>query len=279
MIGVALTRSLHTVVALLGVLKTGAAYLPLDPAWPDARLALMLSDAEAVCVVTVRELSGSLPDTQTVLVLDDPATAEAIGRRAARDPRAGDRARPLTPRTTAYVIYTSGSTGAPKGVMIEQRALSAFFHAVSRDVPFAPGDRHVAVTSPAFDISIVELLLPLCHGAEVIVARSEEVHDPAALSTLIRRSRACSVQATPSYWGLFAEDDDVLGQVRVLVGGEPLRVELARALYRPGRRVCSLYGPTEATIWASAHVLTEADVSAHPTPQPLPDAACRNSRR
>ena len=260
-VGLALPRSVDLVIALLGVLKAGAAYLPLDPAGhPNSRLAFMLQDASPTCVIATRELAASLPPETRTVLLDEPATQAVLARRPARNPDDGARVRPVGGYTPAYVMYTSGSTGTPKGVIVEHAALATFAHGVSGVVPFAPGARHVAITTPAFDISILELLLPLCRGAEVIVAAADEVHDPVALTALVRRHEATSMQATPSYWSLLIRQD-ALPPLRALVGGEALTADLARALSSTARHVCNLYGPTEATIWASSHAIGERDLA------------------
>ena len=238
LVGIELERGPEMVVALLGVLAAGAAYLPLDPEYPAARRADMVADA-APALVIGRDLELAATD----------------GRAA--PPLLAQGAHP------AYVIYTSGSTGRPKGVVITHGALSTFVDAIAPHVPFAPGQRHLAVTTIGFDISILEILVPLCRGAELWLADRDTARDPRRLAVLIRAARPTSMQATPSHWRmLIQQDPGCLSGLRILCGGEALPRELARALQERGAAVLNLYGPTEATIWASVHTLRSADLAA-----------------
>ena len=262
LVGIALERSIEMVVALLGVLKAGGAYLPLDPDYPHARLAHMLGDAAPALVLSTKDLCDRLPQDLQVLSLDGLELRTALLQGPSHDPSDQDRITPLLPQHPAYVIYTSGSTGTPKGVVIEHRALSMFLQAMRPHLAFGSGDRHLAVTTVGFDISILELFLPLCHGAEVVLAGRHEARDPVSLSALLRSRLVNSLQATPSHWNLLVQHDpECLQNLRILVGGEALPVELARALHQWGSCVYNLYGPTEATIWASVYALTDPDVA------------------
>ena len=261
-VGIALERSPEMVVALLATLKAGGAYLPLDPEYPAARLAQMLGEAAPVLVLTSRSVRARLPQGLELLALDAPETQAALARAPTHNPTDADRPTPLRPQHPAYVIYTSGSTGRPKGVVVERGVLAVFLGAMAAHLTFAPGDRHVAVTTITFDISLLEFLLPLCHGAEVLLAGKQEARDPLRLASLIRSRHANSLQATPSHWKLLVEQDPTcLQALRILSGGEALPVELARVLYRTGGAVWNLYGPTEATIWASVQALTDRDLA------------------
>jgi acyl-coenzyme A synthetase/AMP-(fatty) acid ligase/acyl carrier protein len=159
-------------------------------------------------------------------------------------------------------MYTSGSSGTPKGVVVEHGALSEFAAALGPELGFTSDDRHLAVTTLSFDISIVETLLPLCHGSMVIVAREDEVREPGRLLELLKQHQVTSMQATPSHWRLLLEAGCTsLQGLKMFVGGEPLSRDLAQALLNTGcARLVNLYGPTEATVWASKHVVTAKDV-------------------
>ncbi|MEV4516217.1 non-ribosomal peptide synthase/polyketide synthase [Dactylosporangium sp. NPDC049525] len=225
LVGIALPRTADLVVAVLAVHKTGAAYLPLDPAFPADRLAYMVQDANPVVVL----------DEHTDL-------APAPG---------GAPLPPADPGSAAYVIYTSGSTGRPKGVVVTHRDLDAFLAAVGEVVPMSAADRLLAVTTLSFDISVLELLQPLRTGGCVVLASGAQVRDPALLAPLLRA--ATVMQATPSLWAALLEASDVdLTGVRALVGGEALPPSLAAELHRRARSVTNLYGPTEVTVWATA---------------------------
>ena len=193
-IGLHLRRSAGMVVAALAVLKTGAAYVPLDPSYPPERLALYLEDSDAALVISDAGGASALPQRAArVLHLDDPRIAQAASTPLA--PRA-------TPEDLAYLIFTSGSTGRPKGVMIEHRHVMNFFAAMDARVPHAPGDVLLAVTSISFDISVLELFWTLSRGLTVVIQGEAE--------RLLTSSGAQARTAGPSlslfYWG--HEDGD-----------------------------------------------------------------------
>ncbi|UQU63541.1 amino acid adenylation domain-containing protein [Couchioplanes caeruleus] len=222
-VGIHLPRSAGLVVAVLGVGKAGAAYLPLDPAFPAARRQLMIEDARPAVVIDEAFLAGVTP-----------APAPAVTPH---------------PDTAAYVIYTSGSTGRPKGVVVTRRDREAFLAAL----PLEPGERLLAVTTLSFDISVLELLGTLRAGGTIVLATPEQVRDPLLLARLLETERITAMQATPSLWAALLEASDVdLSGVRALVGGEALPVPLARALHERAAAVVNLYGPTEVTVWATA---------------------------
>ncbi|MYQ96758.1 non-ribosomal peptide synthetase [Streptomyces sp. SID4946] len=252
-VAVTLPRSADLVVALLAVLKTGAAYVPIDPDYPTDRITHILDDAHPMAVITVED-SGVEPPADTArIVLDGPATQEALDAQASGDLAEAERLAPLQADAPAYVIYTSGSTGRPKGVLVEHRALVNFLLAMQERFGLGAGDRLLAVTTVAFDIAGLELYLPLLHGAAVILAALEQVRDPLALRSLIASAGVTVVQATPSLWhAVVADARDELAGVRALVGGEALPGELARELTARAASVTNLYGPTETTIWSTA---------------------------
>ncbi len=247
-VGIALRRSPWLVVAILGVLKAGAAYLPIAAGTPPERVARMIEDASPVLVLTDGD---PVPPAMARL-------ARFVPVRSLRDDGTGTRALPaVSPANAAYVMFTSGSTGRPKGVVVERRSLSAFADAIAPVVPFRPGERHLALTTAAFDISILELLIPLLHGATVVLASDADSGEPARLASLVREHGVASVQGTPSHWRLFLDSGDAtaLAGVRLLSGGEPLPATLAARLAALDGQVLNLYGPTEATIWATSFSL------------------------
>ncbi|MFI7597372.1 amino acid adenylation domain-containing protein [Actinoplanes sp. NPDC049681] len=222
-VGIHLPRSAELVVAVLGVAKAGAAYLPLDPAFPAVRREFMVADARPAVVIDEAFLAGVTP-APAALVERDPSHA-------------------------AYVIYTSGSTGRPKGVVVTDRDLEAFLAAV----PLQPRERLLAVTTLSFDISVLELMGTLRAGGTVVLATPGEVRDPQLLARLLKREQITAMQATPSLWAALLDSSDVdLSGVRALVGGEALPVSLARSLHTRAASVTNLYGPTEVTVWATA---------------------------
>ncbi|MFC4464298.1 amino acid adenylation domain-containing protein [Streptomyces xiangluensis] len=241
LVAVALPRSPELVVALLAVLKSGAGYVPVDPEFPQDRIAYILQDADSVLTLTEDVLAGA---DVSAYASDNPVVAGRSGEHA------------------AYVIYTSGSTGRPKGVTVPQAALVNFLTAMQDRFALTGDDRLAAVTTVGFDIAGLELFLPLLHGAQVVLAPRDIVRDPAALTHLVRETRATIMQATPSLWHALVETGGVPDSLRVLVGGEALPASLARTLTEGGRPVTNLYGPTETTIWSTAAgVPASGDVS------------------
>jgi amino acid adenylation domain-containing protein len=166
----------------------------------------------------------------------------------------------VRPSHLAYVIYTSGSTGQPKGVAIEHRALTNFLAAMKRRPGIKSDDALLAVTSLSFDIVGLELYLPLITGAQVVCASREAAADPEQLAALARRYGVSVMQATPSTWRMFLQQDwsDFSSDLKVLCGGESLPIDLAQALLDRVPAIWNMYGPTETTIWSTAHRMTTA---------------------
>ncbi|MGX1315217.1 amino acid adenylation domain-containing protein/non-ribosomal peptide synthase protein (TIGR01720 family) [Streptomyces calvus] len=232
-VAVVLPRSVDLVVALLAVLRSGAAYVPVDPEWPADRVAFMVEDARPVLVLDEEWLAGA-----------DLGGSSGAGVGV------------VWPGSAAYVIYTSGSTGRPKGVVVGHAALVNFLDHMRGLLGLGVGDRLLAVTTVGFDIAALELFVPLLCGAGVVLATRDQVRDPRALSAELVRSGASVVQATPSLWhALVDEAGVVLSGVRVLVGGEALPAGLASRLVGAAESVTNLYGPTETTVWSTAGVV------------------------
>ncbi|MFF9027203.1 amino acid adenylation domain-containing protein [Streptomyces iakyrus] len=248
-VALALPRTEVLPVALLAVLRTGAAYLPLDTEYPASRLDFMLRDARPAVLLTTQATGKLVPDVEGLarITLDDPGTVEALRARPAAPPRVR-----IAPGQPAYVLYTSGSTGTPKGVVVPHEALANFLHAMGRLVPLTPEDRLLAVTTVSFDIAALEIWLPLLRGARVVLAPRDVVRQPSALLEWVSTQGITVMQATPSLWRtLVAHDPAPLRGLRVLTGGEALPERLAADLAGLGE-VLNLYGPTETTIWSTA---------------------------
>jgi nonribosomal peptide synthetase DhbF len=271
-VAVLLDRSHIIVSALLGVLKSGAAYLPLDPSYPSARLAFMLMDSGANALITTTNLfenlmGPSLRGVPPALFLDQPQVESALSELSSCALPNSDRNQPLESHHLAYVIYTSGSTGDPKGVAVQHRALATFLAAIGEIVPISASDKWLAMTSIGFDIAALELFLPLTKGATVILLSTGQSRDPAEIASSAIKYAATILQATPSLWQVLV--DQQFGQtLRVLTGGEPLSRELARKLSHIGP-ITNLYGPTEATVWTSAYRLKDEDMLVTSPPVPI----------
>ncbi|MEU0145352.1 amino acid adenylation domain-containing protein [Streptomyces sp. NPDC006288] len=248
-VAVSVPRSVELVVSLLAVLKAGAAYLPLDPDYPEQRLTYMLGDAAPVCAVTDR--AGRLPEgTGTPLVvLDGLDVSEYLWVNPSR---------PLTPAHPAYVIYTSGSTGRPKGVVVSHGAIDNRLRWMQGAYGLTPDDRVLQKTPSSFDVSVWEFFWPLRQGAALVVAEPGGHRDPAYLSRLIREQGVTTCHFVPSMLRVFlAEaDPEACGSLtRVFCSGEALPRETAGAFGRalPGAELHNLYGPTEAAVDVTFH--------------------------
>ncbi|MFD4028934.1 amino acid adenylation domain-containing protein, partial [Streptomyces sp. NPDC058576] len=254
-VALALPRSAELVVALLAVLKSGAAYLPLDPDHPAGRLAYVLEDACLALLLTTLSTDSRTPSGGPAerLVLDSPDVQALLAACPDTDPVETGHAGPPALEAAAYVIYTSGSTGRPKGVVVPHAPLLNFLEAMRRKVPLRTGERLLAVTTVAFDIAALELYHPLLSGATVVLAPKETVPQPSAVLDLIARHGVTVVQGTPSLWQLLAaHEPEALRGLRILVGGEALPTPLAESLRTLTDDLTNLYGPTETTIWSTA---------------------------
>jgi amino acid adenylation domain-containing protein len=253
-VGVCLRRGPDMVVTLLAVLKAGAAYLPLDPAYPAARLAYMLDDAGAPLLVTESSLRGLLAGDGARIVLVD-GDAEAIAMEAAEAPRAA-----VAPENAAYVIYTSGSTGRPKGVVVTHANAADFFVGMDEVVGGPVPGTWLAVTRIGFDIHVVELLWTLARGFRVVVHPDlEQAREEETLARAVRRYGVTHLQCTPSLAAMVVAESGVealCGLERIFLGGEALPAGLAAQVHAvlPGGLV-NMYGPTETTVWSAAHAV------------------------
>jgi amino acid adenylation domain-containing protein len=249
-VAVCLERDPDLVTVVVAILYAGAAWVPLDPDHPPARLADVLAGSGASLLVGPRGLLDRRFGVEA-------GPAAGVRRLAVEDLAAAPPAEGLPlgapPRHLAYTIYTSGSTGRPKGVEVPRGALAAFLDAVEEELAPGEDDLLAAVTTLGFDISILELLLPLATGGRVEVVPRDEAADGARLGPLLDRARATLLQATPATWRLLL-DAGWQGRegLTALCGGEALSRELAAALAARTAAVVNLYGPTECTVWATA---------------------------
>ncbi|GDY71492.1 hypothetical protein SAV31267_009770 [Streptomyces avermitilis] len=247
-VGVLLPRDADLPVALLAVQAAGGAYVPLDPSYPAQRLAYMAEDAGLHLMLTHSGIRSEYGEVPRLLVdgQEQPPAAPSPG--------------PAGPSDTAYVIYTSGSTGRPKGVKVPHRALTNFLWSMAREPGFGSADTLLALTTVCFDISGLELYLPLITGGTVEVLPTETARDGLRLREAVERSTATVMQATPATWSmLLAAGWQGNPGLTVLCGGEALPGDVAEALVAGNREVWNLYGPTETTIWSAASRLRPGD--------------------
>ncbi|ETA01566.1 non-ribosomal peptide synthase [Frankia casuarinae] len=257
LVGIYLERSEEIVVAVLGVMKSGAAFVPLDPVYPPDRITQMLTSSGSTLLLTRTSLEPDVRDCPaTVVTLDQywDVIATAGGGPGEEHDEESDEEKydRGSPEGRAYVIYTSGSTGRPKGVDVGHRALTNLLCSMARTPGFTEYDRLLAVTTVCFDIAYLELLLPLVTGGQVEVVPADVASDGFELRRRIERSRPTVMQATPATWRMLIaaawEGDRGL---TALCGGEQLPRDLADGLLARVAKVWNLYGPTETTIWSS----------------------------
>ncbi|HLZ67452.1 MAG TPA: amino acid adenylation domain-containing protein [Aliidongia sp.] len=250
LVGICVERSAEMLVAMLGVLKAGCAYVPLDPNHPYERRRLILAEAGVAALITDDAEMATLVSAGTAII--DPAVHGESGRFAATAPSIARASSQL-----AYVIYTSGSTGRPKGVEIQHRAVVNLLTSMAREPGFGSEDVLLAVTTIAFDIAALELFLPLIAGGTVAIASPDEVRDGFKLRDALSGTGATMMQATPATWRLLLEAGFTAAPgFKMLCGGEALPRELATQLLQAGGRLWNMYGPTETTIWSSCAEIT-----------------------
>ncbi|MEK5028252.1 amino acid adenylation domain-containing protein [Paenibacillus sp. FSL M7-1046] len=253
-VGICARPSFELAAGILGILISGSAYVPLDPAFPEQRLQYIAGHAELDCIL-----------------VDHPAEAERFGdhrccdispgspcwqtNRALSDSKASERPH------HAYMIYTSGSTGQPKGVAVTHRNAVHFLYAMQDLLHVTSEDSLLSVTTCSFDIFLLELFLPLSAGATMIFPQEGSSSDPGLLMENMNRYKPTFMQATPVLWRLLlAEGWKGSEHMTVLCGGEELKPELAAQLLHRGKAVWNLYGPTETAVWSLAHKLTPDDL-------------------
>jgi amino acid adenylation domain-containing protein len=229
LVGVAMERTPRMLAALLGILKTGAAYVALDPGFPADRISFMTTDAGITLTVTDANLAA----------LDGQCAVDGPDVTASAD-------------DLMYTIYTSGSTGRPKGVMIPHGAVVNFLWSMARQPGLIASDSLLAVTTLSFDIAVLELFLPLMVGARVVIAERSDVSAPDRLMQLLEREDISVMQATPAAWHmLLAAGWRGRPALKVLCGGEAMPRDLASALGSRCAELWNMYGPTETTVWSA----------------------------
>ncbi|MDO3686678.1 non-ribosomal peptide synthetase [Micromonospora sp. C28ISP2-4] len=256
-VAVAVPRSRELVVALWAVLKAGAAYLPVDPDYPDDRIAYLLDDARPALVLTTRATAGRAGDA-AVLVLDADEVRRATAELSPAALTDADRHAPLTAANPAYMIYTSGSTGRPKGVVVPHAGIVNRLAWMQNEYRLTDADRVLQKTPSSFDVSVWEFFWATVVGATLVMARPEGHRDPAYLAELIRAERVTTLHFVPSMLAAFLAEPAAArctGMRRVICSGEALPVELAERFFSTvdptgehGVELHNLYGPTEASV-------------------------------
>ncbi len=253
-VGLFLERTPLLLVALWGILKAGAAYVPLDPDYPQARMRYILENAQVQRIVTEGALRAALPDDAPgALCLDE--LADDLRELPEENPAVLG-----TPDDLAYILYTSGSTGQPKGVQIPHRAVVNLLCAMHETPGITVGDTLLAHTTPTFDISVLELYLPLVVGARIVLSTRAQALNAADVAALVAQHHVTVLQATPTHWNLLLSQGWTGDpNLRAWLGGEPLTPHLAHTLLPHVRELWNLYGPTETTVWSAVAPITDPD--------------------
>jgi amino acid adenylation domain-containing protein len=271
LVGVCMRTGLRELAALLGVWKAGAGYVPLDPALPAERLEFMIADTAMTAILTDTSSGMSIPATTGATLVSLDTESDQFSSDNPSDNPDGTGVTPgvkkrVTAANVAYVLYTSGSTGQPKGVVIEHRQAVNFLQAMTSHWNIGPADAVLQFASLTFDVSVMDMFMPLIAGAKVVLAAPETLHSPPRLAALMRDAKITYACLPPAVLDLLPEGD--YPDLRILMAaGEELPSEVARRWIRPrpGLRLVNGYGPTEATVISSYAEITETT----PLPPPI----------
>ncbi len=264
-IGLYVDGPLEQIVGLIGILKAGAAYIPLDPAYPNERLKAMLHDADVPLLVTQKHLLADVPvePWQQVVYLDGDWIED-------RKLSLTNLQNVTTPDGLAYVLYTSGSTGTPKGIPITHRSVVNFLDSMQRELRLTPADRVLAVTTINFDMAVLEIYLPLMAGASVALVDRDTAVDGVAMAAQASHFSITLMQATPATWQLLLEAGWTGNpRLKAISGGEAMSRELAGELLSRCASVWNMYGPTETTVYASVYKMGAVGQGRVPIGRPI----------
>lgn len=246
-------RSLEMLVAMLGVMKAGAAYVPLDPMFPPVRITQIVEETNVPVMITLSGHLDALPKSRAKVIALDDESAGLESEPMVTLPKIKSDAR-------AYVIFTSGSTGRPKGVEVCHGSVVNLLTDTAQRLGMKPEDRLLAVTTLSFDIAVLEMLLPLVSGGTVVIAHRDDIADGAQLKELLHATQATVLQATPVTWRMLLEQGfQPEPGFKMLCGGEAWTAAMADQLLANGGRLWNMYGPTETTVWSS---ITEVEQGA-----------------
>jgi amino acid adenylation domain-containing protein len=250
-VGIMADRSEWLIIGILGIIKSGAAYIPIDPEYPQERIDYIIENSACKAIVT-----------EAKYLADIPASVTACDIRAIQETEISDPEKIILPHNLAYIIYTSGSTGKPKGVMLTHQDVVSFNVNMTEVFGFTPSDRMLALTTITFDISVLELITSLLTGMSVVISPDAEIREPQEILDNIGKYQVSALQITPSRLKLLLENQNisVLANLRVLlIGGEPLPTDLFERLTPlfAATDIFNVYGPTEATIWSTAKKLND----------------------
>lgn len=252
LVGICVERSAEMLVNLFGILKSGAGYVPLDPAYPIDRLQYMCDHSGLKLVVTQQHLIEKVRSFGKPMILMDQSKAQIQQLNHSAVPSQN------RPDQICYVIYTSGSTGKPKGVQVPHGSVVNFLYSMKKTPGFTSEDSVLAVTTLSFDISVLELYLPTISGGRVVILDSKTASDGFRLADQIQQNDITLLQATPSTWRLLIQSGwEGKKDLKVLCGGEPMPSDLVGPLLDRCSQLWNMYGPTETTVWSAAFQITD----------------------
>lgn len=247
-VGLFINRSANIPIAMLGILKAGGVYLPIDPDFPIDRIEYMISNSGLHYMISENDVIKNLQFKINHVLLTDNW----------EDELPTNNIQPIdtyNEKELAYIRYTSGSTGLPKGVMVYNASLVNLINSFIDTTGFTATDILLAVTTVSFDIAELEMYMPLLTGGKIVIAAKDESADPRSLMKYLTKSGITYMQATPVTWRMLIEAGWQTSKLNVLCGGEALPVELAQQLAARATNVYNVYGPTETTVWSSVHKL------------------------
>lgn len=251
LVGICVERSAEMLVNLYGIMKTGAGYVPLDPAYPEDRLQYMCDHSQLKLVVTQESL------LQQVASFGQQQIALDTLKQEINQLDSGSVENKATPEDICYVIYTSGSTGKPKGVQVPHGPVVNFLYAMQKTPGFAADESVLAVTTLSFDIATLELYLPTISGGKVVLLESAAASDGIQLAEELTQHNITLMQATPATWRLMIQSGwQGKNDLKVLCGGEPMPQDLVGPLLSRCGALWNMYGPTETTVWSTAFQIT-----------------------
>lgn len=251
-VGIMINRSLEMIIGIMGIIKSGGSYLPIDPDFPENRIKYVLNDSNVDIVITNSSLKPKVYTDSNVILIDEIKNSDFSTKNLENINK---------PEDLIYVIYTSGSTGNPKGVMLTHRSVINFIKGVTDKIGFSSNKTIISLTTISFDIFVLETLLPLVKGLKCVIANEDQQKQPKLLSEAIIRNKVDMLQITPSRLQLLIEYEDFFNCLKLLseimVGGEAFPQQLLDKLKKLTKaRVYNMYGPTETTVWSTIKDLT-----------------------
>jgi amino acid adenylation domain-containing protein len=254
-VGIYIERSAGMVISILGILKAGCCYLPLDPSFPIERLSYMFEDSGAKVIISQSSLKNKFKYfiNATFVITDDEK--KLINKYPSDKPDIK-----LNPHSLAYLLYTSGTTGKPKGVKVHHKAVVNFINSMSASPGINEKDTLLAVVTLSFDIAGFEIFVPISNGATIVVAEDQDITDGRTLINMIEQYNITIIQATPTFWGVLLSNGwNGKKDLKALCGGEALPSNLVKKLYPRVEELWNMYGPTETTIWSTCFEITDPD--------------------